>query len=326
MSSQFVIRKIGREYSEEMLQLFNTVFNKKCDINFWLKKHFENPIGETIFWGVFDEEELIAINGFMPMKFKHENTEYYVLQSCESAVKSEYRHRGLFSQLICSAVEWAEDNDIDFFIGMPNMFSCPGFLKMDWNVVGTAETYSKIVSLSKWFNSKKNFRPIADLYVIVAYFLFFLTRRSSSCTIKKIGIDEFLKIHKNDNKYVDCCLSKEFLEWKLDQNDNIYLTSCDNQYVLLTVVRDNYIIYYEHFSDNRGCLERAWREMAKRTNPSNGLLTVYSESHKDIQDVLLRSGFVTRREPPYNRIAKIISAKANNVLAYGILINELERD
>lgn len=326
MSSEFTIKKIGGEYDAQMLELFNCVFNKKFSMETWHHKHRENPLGESLFWGAFDGERLIAINGFIPMTYCLGNKEFYVLQSCDSAVNPDFRHRGLFSKLICAAEEWAKDNKVDFFIGMPNMFSSPGFQKLNWSVAGTGKSFGVLTSLSKWIKMQKRFRPLADIILVSNSFFNVCNVPSRKYRAEKINIDRFLHLHKQNQEFLCCKYEETYLKWKLKDEDEIWLIMNESEPILMVVIRGDHVLYYENLSKNLEMIAKAWRKIAKVFHGKCGMLIVYSESYNDIANVLRRGGFVTRREPLYDRIIKCISEDAKKALKNGIAFNAIEGD
>ncbi len=324
MNSDFSVVILGREYSKQMLELFNLVFNQSADMDFWIHKHYENPVGETIFFGIFDEDRLVAINGFMPMLFSNGSEKYRVLESCESAVNSQYRHRGLFSALISAAIEWAKENEIDFLFGMPNMFSAPGFIKLGWNAIGEAYSYGAITTCSKWLTTKKKIRPLADAMLLGRWVLNRFSTTDKRYSLSELNEDDFLELHQKCEDEVTCMYTKDYLEWKL--RGKIYLIKYADENVLLLIFQDNVIVFYELLTNDDNQVRGAFRFFLKYVRNKVGSVIVFAESCKDIRMLLNKSGFVTRREPPYLRIAMGISERSKHALHQKVVINAIESD
>lgn len=325
MNSKYIIKKIDQEYNNEMLELFNRVFNKHYSIDDWNNKHFNNPIGETVFWGAFDGGKLVAISGFMPLKFHNKSKVYNVLEACEIAVDKHYRHQGIFSELIIAANEWWENNDIDFLIGLPNMFSYQGFIKLNWKMVSYGKSYGVITSLKKWIKQDKRFRPMADAILLVAYCTRCFKFGIKDFKVEQIDLDEFIKLHEPQDA-VTCVYSKEFMEWKRKKNILAYSIKKKDENVLIVVCNADKVLYYEEKTDDVRILGSAWLKFVRCVDSINGMWLVYSESHSEIEDSLRRGGFATRREPLFARIFYAVSDEAKKLSEGDIRIFELDRD
>lgn len=57
-----IIKVLTDDYAEETLKLFNSVFNLSKSMDFWIEKHYKNPLGKSLFIGAFYEDKLIAMN------------------------------------------------------------------------------------------------------------------------------------------------------------------------------------------------------------------------------------------------------------------------
>lgn len=136
-----------KEYTDELILLFNSVFGTNATNKTWNYKHYLNPLSPSGIFGAFDGNKLVGMNAFMPMLYSCDNKEYKVVQSCESAVNPKYRRRGIFSGIITIAEKYYFDNGYDYFIGFPNVEnSYGGFLKIGWRTEGQVVRGIKVLN------------------------------------------------------------------------------------------------------------------------------------------------------------------------------------
>ena len=117
------------------IRAFETKDTAQKIIEYWKKKHFDNPIHPSYVFGVYDEERLVSINAYMPMHYVYNHKLCNVIQSCESGTIPEYRGKGIWSKVVRFAVDYfVNEGKYDFLIGFPNFDnSYGGFMKMKWN-------------------------------------------------------------------------------------------------------------------------------------------------------------------------------------------------
>lgn len=135
---ELIIKRLDAETINDQLELFNLVFRQTYSIDMWHHKHFTNPDSKKCdIFGAFDGDRLVGINGFISSRYKYSDVEYYVLQSCESAVHPDYRGKGIFSKIVKYALEQSDLKDDNcYIIGFPNTANAyPGFKKMGWDTL-----------------------------------------------------------------------------------------------------------------------------------------------------------------------------------------------
>jgi hypothetical protein len=103
------------------------------------KKVFPDPDGErqvqhnmsdapegTAFFGAFDGDRLIGVNGFIRHSIVYRHRKMATFQSCSTATDPNYRGRGIFSGIVKHAQN-ALASECPFLIGFPNEVSEPIF-------------------------------------------------------------------------------------------------------------------------------------------------------------------------------------------------------
>lgn len=313
---EFTITILGVEYIKSALDLFNTVFGLSATMEFWMHKHYENPLGDSIFVGAFYEGKLVAINGFQPINYRDGLRVYKGLQSCESAVDIHYRKRGLFSRLISYAEEWAGQHQYDFLIGHPNIYSYPGFIKLGWESIGCSRNYGRIENMGAWLEYKKthNKRPLADALLIANYiFGRRFIRKKWEISITMLNITQFLDSYKTKDGVIRADYTKAFLEWKLEKNGKIYEISDKQGKIAIVIVSDEKIVFWEQFTQNTVRLRRGLQCFYKQEFAKSGIIDFRVDYSTNQMEWIRNAGFITKREPENQVILKRLSENLKEV-------------
>lgn len=93
------------------------------------QKRVDYPSGNTLILGGYIGDELVCMNVFMRMNFRHKNKIIHGYQSGFSATSNQYRGRGLWPQLMKFSEAYLSENKASFIYGFPNPVSHPVFMK-----------------------------------------------------------------------------------------------------------------------------------------------------------------------------------------------------
>jgi GNAT superfamily N-acetyltransferase len=89
-----------------------------------LTRNWRCSDARTCFLGAFDNDRLIAFNGFLAHPARLRGKDLLLFQSCHSATDPAFRGQGLFTKLISHALKTL---DGDYLVGFPNDQSGPIF-------------------------------------------------------------------------------------------------------------------------------------------------------------------------------------------------------
>lgn len=126
---------------DAQVRVYHAAFNKTAPIEDtkaqWIKKHYENPIENSLIFGAIEEGELVGLNAYLPSRYKLGEETIYLLQSCESGVLPSQQGKGIWGKVVRYAVNYIEKNTKYVgIIGFPNYRnSYPGFKKMGWKTL-----------------------------------------------------------------------------------------------------------------------------------------------------------------------------------------------
>lgn len=156
MKDVIEIKPLGRDTLQEQLVVYRAAFqtakNWEDNHQTWIKKHYENPLGDSLVFGAYHDGKLVGMNSYMPVEYQYGERTIPMLQSCESGVVPEYQGKGIWSKVVRYAIDYIfRETKYQAVIGFPNYInSYPGFKKMGWETLLDMENYVLI-------NSSKSF-------------------------------------------------------------------------------------------------------------------------------------------------------------------------
>lgn len=161
----FEIKALDRNTLPDQLCVYRAAFNAtksyEDDNAAWIKKHYENPLGDSLVFGAYFEGKLVGMNAYMPVEYMFQHDAIPMLQSCESGVLPEFQGKGIWSKVVRYALDYIFTNTkYKAVIGFPNYVnSYPGFKKMGWETLFGMDNYVMInnarVFAKTFFDDKK---------------------------------------------------------------------------------------------------------------------------------------------------------------------------
>lgn len=209
---------------DAQVRVYHAAFNKQAPLEEiktqWIKKHYENPIENSLIFGAFEGEELVGLNAYLPSCYMLNGEKVYLLQSCESGVLPSQQGKGVWGKVVRYAVEYIEKNTRYVgIIGFPNYRnSYPGFKKMGWKtlfemnnliLVNNAKNFSKSL-----FASRKILQFFARIAVIQRIPLGIKALSHSDIKIKECSISDVFWEDVRDKITIDH--SDKWCFWKAD--------------------------------------------------------------------------------------------------------------
>lgn len=225
---------------------------------FWEKKHYHNPLGKSLIFGVFIEGELAGMNAYLPCLYQYKNIDVLCLQSCESGVDPKFQGKGIWSRIVKYAVDYIfTETSFDLIIGFPNYRnSYPGFVKMKWDTITNMDNYIMVNNPAKFANSISQNRIIKYLSPLLSLQKTLIKIKNKGCknlVIEECAPEDFGPVCSNDR--ISLKPSAEWLKWKSEyKNEHYLLVLCEEKKIATcaffidhfggeTVIRLDTIIY-----------------------------------------------------------------------------------
>ncbi|KLU59385.1 hypothetical protein CEB3_c43710 [Peptococcaceae bacterium CEB3] len=142
-------RRYRHEDFEEYAQVFEAVYGKAPDRDFFVWKNLKNPAsaeGALIYLALNEEGKIVGANSFFPGILEYEGTSYRAVQSGDTMVLKEYRGRGIFGKILAFALADLREQDYALVYGYANGNSYPGFLKAGFADLGRIDLFYRVLS------------------------------------------------------------------------------------------------------------------------------------------------------------------------------------
>lgn len=134
--------KLSGDTLGKMNEVGNLCFGEGCAANNLISKNWQLSGPNSRFFGAYEDDKLVAFNGFTAHRILRGGTVRLMFQSCHSATHPASRGRGLLTKIINHAKTALAENG-DYIIGFPNEKSEPIFLtKLNFQRVGMTRVYA----------------------------------------------------------------------------------------------------------------------------------------------------------------------------------------
>lgn len=287
MSNIIEIKQLSIDSIDEQIKIHRAAFGEgtstKAEKEFWIKKHYQNPLGPSLIFGAVMENNVVGMNAYMPVEYNVNGERVKLLQSCESGVLPSYQGKGIWKKVVTYALKYIqEETDYKLVIGFPNYInSYPGFKKMGWKTVSNMKNYVMINNIASF---KKVFRQKSSLFRF-ALNGGYLQR--VLCIIYKKGKYHVEKTHpgaliwnNTDSGVLTCGHSVDLLKWKIDYKELIPVSIKDGEKTVATCLyglstyNGSVIIKLECFECVAECARQSKSIFAS-------LLSYFSKQHKE---------------------------------------------
>ncbi len=223
MGDSVSIQLLNIDSVDEQLKIHRAAFGEDVDLieerKFWIKKHYENPLGPSLIFGAIINDSIVGMNAYMPVRYYLNGEQVIMLQSCESGVLPSCQGKGIWKKVVTYAIEYIKNNtDYKLVIGFPNYNnSYPGFVKMGWKTVGDMSNYVLVNNISEFKSIFHQHNPL---------FRFALNAMALQRAMCWIYYDRRYEIEDSRSEdliwsnpgpdVLECDHSIELLEWKAE--------------------------------------------------------------------------------------------------------------
>lgn len=211
---------------EQQVNVYRAAFapcsSLKENLYTWRKKHYENPLGNSIIIGAYIEGQLVGINAYLPVEYSVNGEHVKLLQSCESGVLPTCQGKGIWKKVVNYALKYIKDEtDFQLVIGFPNYLnSYPGFKKMGWKTVTNMKNYVMVNNLAAL---KSSFKGKGFLFRFLLNGIILQRSLIAALSFSKVGIDEIpledLIWSEEKEGVLQCCHTLSLLKWKKDYKE-----------------------------------------------------------------------------------------------------------
>lgn len=311
------ILRLDRTTVDAQVRVYHTAFNKQEPIEEtkarWVKKHYNNPIEDSLVFGAIEDGELVGLNAYQPSCYTIDGEKVFLLQSCESGVLPSQQGKGIWGKIVRYAVDYIEKNTkYQAVIGFPNYRnSYPGFKKMGWKTLYEMNNMILVNNVKCFaqslFGKKQILQLIARISVIqrmpvFVYSLFHKDVRVEECDITDIKWNDDANVVSVDH-------SENWCRWKADYKQISSLSLRSGEKVLANCLYDighyegNNIIRLEYFSKtsdtnigSKSLLSHLLNYL-KKTHPEAAFVRVWTMNDTELNRDLRQLFFLKSSHP-----------------------------
>lgn len=245
--SEYDVVLLDKSSITQQVQVFKQAFGLDAAddelLVFWKKKHYQNPLGNSLMFGIFIDGILAGMNAYMPSAFDYNGKTIKCLQSCESGVNPAFQGKGIWGTIVRYAVDYIfRQTEYEFIFGFPNYRnSYPGFVKMKWDVLENMKNFILINNPSAFVKTITSKSIACALsFPLLLQKLFVKISSSRKLIIEECTADEL--IWNCDEDHVSVKPTKEWIEWKADYRNEHFLKVQSEKKVVATCIYilDNY--------------------------------------------------------------------------------------
>lgn len=157
MHDDLHIREATESDTEQILGLLRTSLGEGSiprHLEYWSWKHRSNPFGASPVLVAEANGRLVGLRVFMRWAWEREGKEVRAVRAVDTATHPDWRGRGIFTRLTLALVEKMGAEGVSFVFNTPNELSRPGYLKMEWSIVGR---------VTLWVHPRRPLRTLGSL-------------------------------------------------------------------------------------------------------------------------------------------------------------------
>ena len=166
------IREYKNGDEEGIISLFNNVFKKNRNKEYWLWQFKDNPLKEPIIIIAEDNSKIVGQATLLPTEVLIKKEKVYAGQSLDVMVDTDYRRQGIYENMAFKSYDIGLEKDIKFRFGFPSKSALEGLIK---KLGGTLTTeiplYMKVYSLENILNALIKIRILSKIFAKPIFFI-----------------------------------------------------------------------------------------------------------------------------------------------------------
>ncbi|QSX00521.2 GNAT family N-acetyltransferase [Haloterrigena alkaliphila] len=141
----YTVRPYRRQDREGLLSLYQDVLSERLTDRWFEWKYEANPYADDVhvFVAEFDGR-IVGAAGFWHLDLSTGDRTMRVIQSCDGAVRSDHRRRGIYTNLFEAGLGYYADAGIEFVFDFPNELTKATFEKHGWRLVEEREAHYRL--------------------------------------------------------------------------------------------------------------------------------------------------------------------------------------
>jgi hypothetical protein len=318
------IRNFKKGDEEEIIKLFNLVFNQKRTLDYWNWEFFKNPFGKGIIFVGEVNNKIVASLSLLPFKFKVNDNVKKFYKYVDAMVHPLYRKQGIFDKIVHFSVEKAKEisqkNEIDLLYSFPILPTFSSALKYLGSFSKTPlKKLIKIINEEAIFEKTRKKKtiffilfPFVKLFIKIQNLIDFFIKKNIKNEFKIVKINFFDKEiddfwQKASLDYPTILIrNQEYLNWRYlnepGKNYEIFLIKKDNEikgYTVLKKEKETGIIFDIFTEKNKKFLQPLVSFIIDYFKKKKVLKIVCFLSDNDFISLFKKNGFIKTKKPSF---------------------------
>ena len=129
---EFIVKRTTdctHEELEQILNLFNAVFERERPLDIMINQYTQNPLGYSYHSLIIDEGKIVGINTSVPVYFRKDGEKVLFAVGIDSAVSKPYRDFFNYQDMVVVGNKYMKNEGVKFSYGYPNANAYPVVIK-----------------------------------------------------------------------------------------------------------------------------------------------------------------------------------------------------
>lgn len=240
------IRKLEDADEAGVINLHASVFNELTDLNYWVWKYKENPMGSMRYVAEDKREGIVGHYGLLFQKIKIGDKIVTGSQAVDAMTHLNFQRQGMFVKLGREILHRAGNEGIFFTFGFPNKAASPGHKKVGWIEICEVPMLLKPLNIAAIFGKHIKNTYFLKIGSNIASTSLRLVRQGKKTQLEHLSVKSVTCFNERINEFwskvahnyrIIQVRDKEFLNWR-------YVTNPHNQYTILIAEENETIVGY----------------------------------------------------------------------------------
>jgi len=246
MMQSWSIRKFEDADEAAVINLQALAFNELTDLDYWVWKYKENPVGSMRYVAEDKREGIVGHYGLLFQKIKIGDKIVTGSQAVDAMTHPNFQRQGMFVKLGKEILHRAGNEGIFFTFGFPNEAALPGHKKVGWVEICEVPILLKPLNIASIFGKRVKNTHLLKIGSNIARVPLRLVRQGKKTQLERLSVKSVTCFDERINEFwskvapsytIIQVRDKDFLNWR-------YVTNPHNQYTILIAEENETIVGY----------------------------------------------------------------------------------
>jgi len=246
MMQEWFVRKFEDVDETGVINLHASVFNEFTDLNYWVWKYKENPVGSMRYVAEDKRGGIVGHYGLIFQKIKIGDKIVIGSQAVDAMTHPNFQRQGMFVKLGREILHRAGDEGIFFTFGFPNEAALPGHKKVGWIEICEVPILLKPLNIAAFFGKRIKNTYFLKIGSNITRTSLRLARQGKKTQLERLSLKSVTCFDERINEFwskvahnyrIIQVRDKEFLDWR-------YVTRPHKRYIILVAEKDATLVGY----------------------------------------------------------------------------------